>query len=511
MSDAFEHSIPAERAASAEIGEPTTVDLAIINERIALREMAADELFAWSFEISNSHPDSHGTWMDVTSLENYGRQATTGRGIPYLRHHDVYADEVGRVFNAEMLRGEDRRPSEVGLPLARDVFRSPRSTLRLIERAFTVRSLSADHVARIESGISASNSIGFSLYSPAAPGSMLECDICKRDLFAKDEAGHYLCKHIPRMTYLVERENEDAVEVMATARVVNATQREASGVYMGSTPGTYTLANRAFEIYGDGELSEKDARLYEDVLELQRGLVTAGYPTQTTSVPARIRRAAPVDLASNMTTDTHELREAMTAAHDAMSTWTADDGGVEPRQEQDMSEYDGTSRALELMAGDGDRIAALELIGETLENDPVGAVLRVLDDEVTEVIFERDEIDSRHHEFKALVRERLHISDGEDTADGIDRVMADAEVAHEFRAELQADVVKQMTRAGLEFDADEQAPLFDAMTVSQLRDQARMYQRSADAQYKAGRVSDPELESRAPQDSADTPDPRAYV
>jgi len=501
MSD-FQHAVPAERAPRETYG-PTDEELAAINDRIALTPQVADDLFVWSFVISNNSIDSHGTWMDRSSLENYAAQASGARGVPYLRHHNSYTDERGRVFNGELFdtvsvpeqpQGAD--PSRV-IPTAREVFRPITESLTLAETAFMLRGLTLngtpndDLIRNLEAGVSASNSIGFSVYVPTAPGSYLECDICEQDLFAKDGEGHYLCPHYPGVDYHVYRDDVE-YHVVATARVVNATQREASGVYLGSTPGTFTLAARGRDLYETGRASKRDARMMEDVLHLQRGMVTMGRPEVGYSLPAAV------------TTPTGAIGVG-TAIPDTATPAT--EGRESLAVGDDMGHDDVVARVRELLGTDPDRLAAVELADVSLETDPVGALARVYDDELAEAIADRDEATETHQEFKRVVRERLALADGEDIAAGIDRVMADVAVAREFKGDLVAELLRQMTRAGLKYDEAEQKTLGENLSVAQLRAQADMYRDAGNRLYPPGRVTEPKIEERRANSPAHTATP----
>lgn len=486
MTDRILHAVPADRVVRSTT--PTDDELAAINERIALSPQAADDLFVWSFEISNNAVDSHSTWMAPTSLRNYEAQANGGRGLPYLRHHDVRQDERGRVFAGRLVDGADDAPGGA-IPLARDVFaRAAGGPMRLVETAFMVRGLTLngtsndDLIRNLEAGVSASNSIGFSVYGPGGGGRM-ECDICGIDLFSRTPDGTWACPHTPGVDYEVERgEDEERVHVWATAAIVDARQREASGVYLGSTPGTFTLAARAHDLYEAGTFGEKAARRLEEMLELQRGVVTVGRPERLYVVGADV---APVTAAS---------RSLGTAASDTSTT--AENGRDEHTQGDDMDLTEVVNRVRELFGDDPDRLAALELADASLEADPVGALYQVLDGELSEAVADRDELADGFQEFKRVVRERLGLADGEDIAAGIDRVMADVAVAREFRGDLVDELLRQMTRAGLQYDADVQRSLATTLTVAQLKGQADMYRETANRLFPAGRQTEPDVQQK---------------
>lgn len=477
MSDhGFDHAVRA--VVGSVVGGPSRQDLATINDRIALVPQDEDDIFVWAFGISNNHVDSHATWMDRTSLENYARQANTGRGVPYLRNHDTSSDERGRVFRGQLVKGEMMTAADRSVPLARDVYRKRERELSLVETAFMRRGLvlggtaNDDLIANIESGISASNSIGFSVYTPASPGSYLECDMCGVDLFTQDGEGAYVCDHLPGVEY--EARGHGGERVVATACVVNATQREASGVYLGSTPGTYTLANRAHELYTAGRVAQRDAHRLEDVLSLQRGMVTLGHVERLYSLPTD--RAI-----SNPTVEpkTGPVASDTTTKDDAMS-----------------DQYDAVARVREVLVDDPDRLAAIELADVSLATDPVGALHAALTDAVSRAEEERDEAVTASADFRRAMRERLTLDDGEDIAAGLDRLAADAAVAREYRGELTDELLRQMTRAGLEYDEPVQRALADRLTPAQVKAQTEMYRLAANKAITPGRVSEPELKPR---------------
>lgn len=481
----FTHAIPASRAVRDSTA-PTDGELAAINERIALTPQKAEDLFAWQFVISNTEVDSHGTWMDASSLQNYARQANTGRGVPYLRHHNTDTDERGRVFAGALVETSVVDQAVAGVQTARAAFRPHGPSLSLVETAFMVRGLTLDGTANddlirnIEAGVSASNSIGFSVYTPVSPGSFLECDICEQDMFARGPDGKYVCPHQPGVDYEVER-SAQKYHVIATARVVNATQREASGVYLGSTPGTYTLAARAHEAFTAGQATERESRLLEDVLHLQRGMVTLGRPVATWSIPTAVTSAGTA------------IPITATPLENERDTDTQGD---------DMENEQIVARVRELLSDEPDRLARLDLADVSTDSDPVGALYRVLEDELAEAIADRDAVDEARQEFARTVRERLTIDDGEDIAAGIDRLMAEVEIGREFRGDLVAELLRQMTRAGLDYDEAEQKSLAERLTVAQIRAQTAMFRETANRLYPPGRVTEPQVETRTPAKTA---------
>lgn len=475
---AFEHRLSADRAeppeGSGAFGQPSEQDLSAINSRVALTPQRAEDLFAWGFVISNSRVDSHGTWMDASSLRNYERQANGPRGIPYLRNHDTYRDEMGRVFSGELRDLGDyspARPPAGALPTARDAFREPGQDLQLVERAFTRREIAPDMIARLESGISASNSIGFSVYTPAAPGSMLECDICQVDLFLI-ENGSWICPHIPGVAYEVKRE-EKTHHVIATARVVNATQREASGVYLGSTPGTYTLADRAASLFRAGQVSERDARLYEEMHRLTRGYVTG----QTSAI---------FDLGRTKHTD-----ESPTA------DGRGEPSAAPPHQELEYPMNELVSRVRELLGSDPDRVAAYELAGG--DRDPAAALHRVLTDEAAAARQAKADAEARADATLRQVQARLEAQDGEPLAATLDRVMTLAALGRGAHGRLVDELLRQMTRAGLKLDDEAtaaQRKLAERLSPEEVERQINLFKATADAAITPGRTSDPVVESR---------------
>ena len=483
----FEHRLNAQRVEPAEgaaFGQPADADLAIINSRVALTPQRAEDLFVWGFVISNNLVDSHGTWMDPTSLTNYARQANTDRGVPYLRNHNTYSDEMGRVFAGDLRDLGDytpARPTAGALPTARDTFRDHGRELQLVEHAFTRRDIAPDMVARLESGISASNSIGFSVYTPASPGSMLECDICQVDLF-RMENGTWLCPHVPGIGYEVKR-GEDTHAVIATARVVKATQREASGVYLGSTPGTLTLADRAASLFQAGRIGERDARLYEEMHRLTRGYVTG----QTATI---------FDLGRTKNTDASLNDDGRGAAP-----------AVAPHQELENHMNELAPRVRELLGADQDRIAAYELAGG--DRDPLAALARVLNDEVAAARTAATEAEARADAIVRQVSTRLQAAEGESLATTLDRVMTLAELGRGAHGRLVDELLRQMTRAGIKLDDEAvaaQRAIADRLTPEEVERQTTLFKATADAAITPGRVSDPTVEGRG-STPTDRPDP----
>lgn len=462
-------------------GQPTDKQLAIINARCALVPQRADDLFVWDIEISNNQVDSHGTWMDdATSLVNYERQANSGRGIPYLRHHDTRSDEWGRVYAGllEDAPAPERAPRAAGSPaLARDLFRDTATPMRLVESVFTRRDIAPELISRLESGISASNSIGFSVYTPADPGSMLECDICGVDIFLMD-AGGFVCKHMPGFEYiepLGQGDDAEQVQVIATAKVVGASQREASGVYLGSTPGTYTLADRVAALYHTGQVGEGEARRYEEVHRLERGYVVGDRRTM-------------FDMGGTKTVTPPVLDAGVTTGQDAPERES--DGGDPSMDPKQLLE-----RVRALLGVDQDRVAAFELADG--EKDPITAMHRVLVDEIDR---ERKAMTAANGQVEAqrrTVAERLGATEGESLTDALDRVMALAKLGEGARDRLVDELLSQMTRAGIKYEAEAQRAIAVRMTPDEIEAQTKMFKATADSRFTAGTVSDPTVEPRA--------------
>lgn len=481
--DPFIHHVNADRALPADgdggaaFGEPTAADIKAINQRCALAPQDAANLFVWSFVISNTMVDSHGTWMDPTSLRNYARQASTDRGVPYLRHHDARADEMGRVFRGDILEGGDMPgPTKGSVPLARDVFARGDGKLRtLVETAYTRRDLddAPDLIARLESGISASNSIGFGVYTPASPGSLLRCDICAHDILARVD-GRFLCSHMPGWETEVDLgEGDDArvVNVMATAAVINATQREASGVYLGSTPGTYTLADRAAALYADGRIDAGVARGFEEMHRLTRGTVT-GAP-QTIFDMGRAAATTP-----DAPTPDPLPSAGKTDAREPIGDGTTMD--------------ETTIRAL--IGADADLLAAYELEDRA---DPVAALHRAHVTVTTTARREAVEARAASEALKAGLAKRTSQAEGESLNDALDRLVALADLGRGARDRLIEEMLRQMTRAALPYEADSQRAIAERMTVAEIESQTAMFKATADRALQPGRVSDPDVSRRA--------------
>lgn len=491
VADRVDAEADAESAPPAS-GTPSAADLAEINRRCALARQSADDLYIWSFEISNTRVDSHGTWMDLSSLRNYERGANEGRGYPYLRHHDTYADEMGRVFRGAIIeagtmsRSAPRRVT----PLARDVFGRGDGVLRrLVETAYTRRDLEAapDLIARLESGISASNSIGFGVYTPASPGSLLRCDICGHDIFKRD-ADRFLCPHLPGWeteASVGEGDEARSVNMIATAAVVNATQREASGVYLGSTPGTFTLATRAADLFAAGLFDEKTARGYEDMHRLTRGTVT-GAPRTIFDMGAGRGADTPAPIELPLTSD---KSGAETPARE-----TSNEGVT--------MDIETTIRGL--IEGDQDLLAAFELEDRT---DPLAALVRSYGRQGAALRAEADQARAASEALKASLTKRVGAADGESLSDALDRVLALATLGKGARDRLIDELLRQMTRAGLPYEPDTQRAIAERMTVAEIEAQTAMYKTAADREFTPGRVSEPDVKPRGSTSPATRPNP----
>lgn len=161
-----------------------------------------------------------------------------------------------------------------------------------------------------------------------------------------------------------------------------------------------------------------------------------------------------------------------------------------------MENSEVVARVRELLADEPDRLARLDLSDVTVESDPVGVLYRMLEAELAEAIAARVAADEARQEFARVVRERLTLDDGEDIAAGIDRVMAEVEIGRQFKGDLVDELMRQMVRAGLEFDEAEQRQLADQLSIAHIKANTNMYREAANKLFPPGRVTEPTVDTK---------------
>lgn len=486
MSDhLFEHAFEAPVLTRAESGTPVTVPgtpsddaLAAINERCAITPQEADQIFTWWLEGSNNAVDSHGTWMDhETTLRNYMQDVSDGAGVPYMRNHatggwsSAAQDPHGRLFDGVLVEGPaPAAANDDGPQLAREAFgRTPKKMVRALMQAYMRRGIVVNGqpndglIGNLEAGVQRSNSVGFSVYSTMARGSSLECDICAVDLFERGDDGDFVCSHMPGLDYQVARAGgggdtqAERVHVIATAKIVGARLREVSGVYLGSTPGTYTLAQRGHELYETGKLDERAARQWEEMHRLQRGTVTqAGVAIFDMGKAGRMPAAPSSTGGSDVTKGTQD---------------------------------DLATRIRTALADNVDRVAAFELALDGGNADPVAALVRMATDEVAVAEKARVAAEQAKGATVKALRERLSAAEGEPLLDAVDRLAGLAELGRGAKDRLIDEALRQMTRAGLGYDAAKQRGILDRLEPDEIEEQTTMFKSQADGNLAPGRTA----------------------
>lgn len=481
-------------------GEPNDAQLAAINARMPLvGSLKAEDVFVWPIQAINSRTYAYHMWMDKSSLKNFVDGANSGRGYSYLRNHNQGEDPHGRVF-AGVLRddGAAAEPAKLpagAVPFARDLFREPANVLRVYEAIYMPRHLvinghaNDDLIRNLETGVQASNSVGFGVYSPLEPGSRIECDICGVDMF---RSSYDDCPHFPGLDYeakLGQGDDAPKVVVTATARVMNAQQNEVSGVYLGAVPDTFT--ERALALHRGGLMSLKDARRIEDTYHLARGRIVGDTQTIVDMGRGAVQyHGIPVGATVTTNTTVQHVQQPLDE--------TDNETGGESMQ-------DDLARVRELLAGDTGRLAALEL--HKPDVDPLAAMVKVFEAEVDDERARAEQALATHAAYQKAEEAWLGLAEGETVAQGRARKDGMAELGAKMFGRMVGDYLTQRTRAGLPAD-DAAKAVAGQYTPDQLEAETKALKAAADKLFgPAGRVTEPTLENR-PENEATAPAPR---
>lgn len=186
-----------EFAVQAESVSVTEEDLALINNRFALRPLAAEQVYVRRLAVCNDQYDRTGERFPGYYLERF---AATLPGKPLLAHHDKGQFPLGRFFRAEVVK-------EAGATW-------------LYCWAYLVKTAGNEEIrTQIDAGVYSHVSIGFRWAD-------LSCDLCGRSYFSGD------CPHV------IDREYDGR---RCTATYAGDPERveaiEASLVYLGAQYG----------------------------------------------------------------------------------------------------------------------------------------------------------------------------------------------------------------------------------------------------------------------------------
>lgn len=489
------------------IGTPNEQQMAELRRRgiVLLDDITAEQLFTWSVQAINNRTFAHAMWMDESSLANFVARANSGKGIPYLRDHNTRRGTTGRVYQAVMIDdgpAEEASPADGAVPTFRDVFRDPGNVYRVYEQVYTFAPgevgdpEEADHIRKIGGGQQASNSIGFGIYGPMEPGSFIECDYCKVDLFRVD---YETCPHLPGLEYEVVLGDEDDEEretllALATAKVVNAQQNELSGVYLGAVPDTFT--ERGIGLYRAGLLSQAQARQAERTYQLMHGAIVGD--RRSYSIPVG-------DLHIGDMTNWLD-RHGITRGDPDTDTETAPKRGAD-RDGGELMQFvdEALARIEEVLGDDRDRMAELEAYG--VKDDPVKALVRLREDELGEARKATADAVADLDAFKKFVSEKISLDEGDSIGDGLDRLVEGAKLGEAVRDTLVAELAKQMTRAGIPTEPEHATKMAAHWSVEQLKSETERYKKVGDSRVEAGRKTDPEDTLRH-RDEDEHPQPR---
>lgn len=182
--------------------------------------------YFWPAEISSGRLDSWFTYMGVSSLKNYAKDAD--RGVAILPGHDHRTLPYGYSLRGQFFKAEG----------------GDQTSARVVAHSYTVPGLllaganTTDVIDGMRAGLIRDVSIGFH-------GGEYICSICGRDMMADWD-----CPHWPGMYYAPvegydpktgkpQKANDE--KVLCTATIENAGLSEISHVYDGATPGAMVL------------------------------------------------------------------------------------------------------------------------------------------------------------------------------------------------------------------------------------------------------------------------------
>jgi hypothetical protein len=169
-----------------------------------------------------------------------------------------------------------------------------------------------------------------------------------------------------------------------------------------------------------------------------------------------------------------------------------------------MDSKDLLERVRALLAPAPNRVAEFELADG--EKDPITALYRVLTDEVDRTAKDKADAEAQIEAQRKAVETRLGATAGESLTDALDRVMALAKLGEGARDRLVDELLAQMTRAGIEYEATAQRAIAQRLSPEEIEAQTKMFKAAADARYSAGTVSDPTAGPR-PSAGARRPNP----
>lgn len=144
---------PVELAAQIKGYTPETADMEAIN-RMTLRELAPEEVYAWKMVACDDRTDRDGERFTATALESLAKLFV---GKPVLQDHDWSASsQCGRIYAGAVETGEDGRR-------------------QLVLRAYMIRAADTEaRIRAIDAGIIREVSVGCAVASRT-------CSICGKD------------------------------------------------------------------------------------------------------------------------------------------------------------------------------------------------------------------------------------------------------------------------------------------------------------------------------------------
>lgn len=430
-------------------GEEVESKLPAIN-RLARTPLKAEDVFAVPLWVSNDLPDAYFTRMDPgTTLINYVEDFNESRSLMVSHSPSSFVATptnqmpIGATFESALKERDDAPGKWV-------------EAWMYMLRGITVGDLKTDDAIRmIEGGIWSKVSIGFTLRALGErKGGYYECEICGNRLMSED------CSHLPG------REYEGKVCI---ARIIGASAREVSLVYMNAAQGT--VVQKARMLAERGMLEDKEILALEmsyGVRFMDRGPERVVLPVPAVgSGSPKPKRGASEDPTKKSRTPNKEKEEMETLRALLLGLI-----GMFRAVESD-TDYDGLGRKVETAEDE----ASLRAIGKSLMGNVQSILNRAQSD--------KEIVDSLPKESR--------------TTEAIVDLLKCAEDGRAYRAGIIEEAIEEGVRfAGEDFDADHWRSILSGQPLDIVRKQRDQWKRQADAKVEPGQRTAPPADPSIP-------------
>lgn len=264
------------------LSQEELVDLAKTNQAFDASVFDEHDIFIIPTEMSSTRLDFYGTWMMPSTLSNFARAARNG--VAFLDSHNSRRLPFGRsVYGDVMDLSDDVVAAHIAEIEDTSYPGDEINHQRVLIDWYTIRGKTTssgmttdDYIAGVRAGIYRDTSVGFY-------GGTWICDICGIDLWKNWRD----CPHIPGFMTVVEGDDGEERQIMATAGIDGADLSEGSLVYDGATPGAMVI-DKAERMAGAGLMLPEQARLIEARFALPRHLSGAYHTWPGYSVDAGV-------------------------------------------------------------------------------------------------------------------------------------------------------------------------------------------------------------------------------